>query len=190
MSYDFFNWSWTYFLFYWKVTRSLVSYDQSSMKNTQSIGLKGHQIIGELRLCFQQLSYSLPYWKVTRSLVSYDVQYLFYHQSESEIERSPDHWWVTTLFLSFRLCSAILKGHQIIGELRLSVLLSVLLIEDWKVTRSLVSYDSAEENPCNWAWLKGHQIIGELRPVKLEIIHIKPPIERSPDHWWVTTWSL
>ena len=79
------------------------------------------------------------YWKVTRSLVSYDSQLQDMEQL-FEIERSPDHWWVTTNFFSlcsvfiywkvtrslvsydllsfFSLCSVLLKGHQIIGELR------------------------------------------------------------------------
>ena len=35
---------------YWKVTRSLVSYDDEEDTLYRSVSLKGHQIIGELRL--------------------------------------------------------------------------------------------------------------------------------------------
>lgn len=35
-----------------------------------------------------------------------------------DIERSQDHWWVTTSFLSPKTKKKKLKGHQIFGELR------------------------------------------------------------------------
>ena len=54
---------------------------------------------------------------------------------------------------------AILKGHQIIGELR------------------LLKVVTTSGSP-----LKGHQIIGELRPSR--VVLLSPGcIERSPDHW-------
>ena len=106
--------------FDWKVTRSLVSYD-IELKNEQEElqRLKGHQIIGELRhknnayhkydrhwkvtrslVSYDRLKLSIIYqslhWKVTRSLVSYDCE-LHLKTSQDKIERSPDHWWVTTI---------------------------------------------------------------------------------------------
>ena len=127
--------------------------------------LKGHQIIGELRRV---------------SLIACS-RVIF-------IERSPDHWWVTTLQLLLSILTITLKGHQIIGELRQSIKSSTVAFVNWKVTRSLVSYDgtpllggengSIERSPDHWwvtticiFWwemhliLKGHQIIGELRPL-------------------------
>ena len=61
-------------------------------------------------------------------------------QYAQEIERSPDHWWVTII--------GIHVGLQ---------------IGDWKVTRSLVSYDPDLNGVPLDGLLKGHQIIGELR---------------------------
>ena len=123
----------------WRVTRSLVSYDMKTTSLTCSFSLKGHQIIGELR----QINGSIRCWDL--------------------IEGSPDHWWVTTNGLScfdshfnWRVTRSLvsydiyyfkyawwtgLKGHQIIGELRLLYLAIVLLYSYWRVTRSLVSYD-------------------------------------------------
>ena len=124
-------------------------------------------------------------WKVTRSLVSYD-KILFSLRICFNIERSPDHWWVTTtIWFLAQYQSEQLKGHQIIGELRLrqtskhpyglierspdhwwvtTVILKRLSIGiHWKVTRSLVSYDIDRIFKDNWCILKGHQIIGELR---------------------------
>ena len=101
--------------------------------------LKGHQIIGELRHLNRYLI-ALPW-----------------------IERSPDHWWVTTRLMPKKLielhwkvtrslvsydsprcmddCFATLKGHQIIGELRQNFVKEKVKGINWKVTRSLVSYD-------------------------------------------------
>ena len=200
-------------------------------------------------------------WKVTRSLVSYD---LFWASSRvlNSIERSPDHWWVTTLFYiviikicsierspdhwwvttSSEVCSRIhsnwkvtrslvsydlllffvlffllLKGHQIIGELRLLCSGSRFPSGDWKVTRSLVSYDSTSPSlmrmSLNWKvtrslvsydfsfnvlilfiyWKVTRSLVSyDSSAGLLKKIH---EIERSPDHWWVTThnsysWSL
>ena len=173
-------------LSHWKVTRSLVSYDlaqkpaipSSLLKGHQIIGelrlkpfglsgewrqLKGHQIIGELRPIFskptlaQKIERSPDHWWVTTVLPA--VVY-----SRPLIERSPDHWWVTTVLYMGEPPMALLKGHQIIGELRLwrpafndsdinwkvtrslvsydpFLIASKALRKDWKVTRSLVSYD-------------------------------------------------
>ena len=127
------------------------------------------------------------YWKVTRSLVSYDLLGAFQF-GINLIERSPDHWWVTTNYLEvLSSFSSLLKGHQIIGELRLHLIeqpplrrllkghqiigeLRLLLsyyatsTSNWKVTRSLVSYDFVSILELTIVIkLKGHQIIGELR---------------------------
>ena len=193
----------------WRVTRSLVSYDLLPTTVLQRLKLKGHQIIGELRL---------PLISTAES---------------SEIEGSPDHWWVTTLRLPSVVLLLKLKGHQIIGELRQvcggrlyacfhwRVTRSLVSYDcryvvpnakcwHWRVTRSLVSYDLVnkivrffiliEGSPDHWwvtttqslskivgYWLKGHQIIGELRPLMGYLLNSSLEIEGSPDHWWVTT---
>ena len=125
--------------------------------------LKGHQIIGELRrlVSYQQLARNIErspdHWWVTTIL----------HQSVLrvyEIERSPDHWWVTTLSHTTLPKVGLLKGHQIIGELRLVGSFHYKMLTNWKVTRSLVSYD----------WVSF-------------CLSLSLSIERSPDHWWVTT---
>ena len=72
-----------------------MSYDDLQLVNEIKIWLKGHQIIGELRL-----------------LLKTQILHLL------RIEGSPDHWWVTThIFVCFDRIF-LLKGHQIIGELR------------------------------------------------------------------------
>ena len=194
---------------YWKVTRSLVSYDMVDRTQMNYMKLKGHQIIGELRrshlyveecvinwkVTRSLVSYDKKvihwdtfdvYWKVTRSLVSYDkggnvcdhtwsnwkvtrslVSYDFSSRvvpSTIIIERSPDHWWVTTH-----------PSHIDIQRYY------------WKVTRSLVSYDLHDLTFEEVKELKGHQIIGELRPLNVLSWASFIKIERSPDHWWVTT---
>ena len=118
VSYDFTVTIWRPAFKDWKVTRSLVSYDFSCVCSDYIIWLKGHQIIGELRLLLKDCS--LP---------------------SALIERSPDHWWVTTTPLCPLCPQDKLKGHQIIGELRRSCISHDDLLYDWKVTRSLVSYD-------------------------------------------------
>ena len=127
--------------FNWRVTRSLVSYDKFKKA-----------------WCSSSVN-----WRVTRSLVSYDIKGIPM-DSLFKIEGSPDHWWVTTKLTSYLQSPYRLKGHQIIGELRLT-----LLNEFFELVP-----------------LKGHQIIGELRrlPLKSLWLHL---IEGSPDHWWVTT---
>ena len=147
----------------WRVTRSLVSYDESIWASNFLPSLKGHQIIGELRLSFQHQL------KKTRV-----------------IEGSPDHWWVTTLSLSCFDSHFKLKGHQIIGELRLwrpafndSDIIEGSPDHWWVTTCCCISnsiYHLIEGSPDHWwvttchhqcSWrqlkLKGHQIIGELR---------------------------
>ena len=96
-----------------------MSYVFENQVNETKKELKGHQIIGELRLIMsERLQYNL------------------------QIEGSPDHWWVTSeLKASYSLLPYRLKGHQIIGELRpVSNKVRWYLPRDWRVTRSLVSY--------------------------------------------------
>ena len=123
--------------------------------------LKGHQIIGELRpsLVFQPRF--LSNWRVTRSLVSYD-HVGFQIGVESYIEGSPDHWWVTTLLrqdnieiLYWRVTRSLVSYDSKKSWCSLSV--------NWRVTRSLVSYDQSLPLNQKPSILKGHQIIGELR---------------------------
>ena len=125
------------------------------------------------------------YWRVTRSLVSYDY------------------------IRCVKVPVSELKGHQIIGELRLHDLPLYDQLLHWRVTRSLVSYDLPDLSGLNVLILKGHQIIGELRLTKRYLsswVKLKGhqiigelrrdfplgwthcQIEGSPDHWWVTTW--
>ena len=142
------------------------------------------------------------------------MSYDFYRQAIYillPIEGSPDHWWVTTIETQENIGLAILKGHQIIGELRLTTLINNQSHWNWRVTRSLVSYDVAIAIIANpmFYWrvtrslvsydlskesinflaslLKGHQIIGELRLLFVFFWIMYWLIEGSPDHWWVTT---
>ena len=62
----------------------------------------------------------------------------------------------------------------------------LVLVFDWRVTRSLVSYDKGLVDIEDFDVLKGHQIIGELRQ-KATNLYEEVSIEGSPDHWWVTT---
>ena len=150
---------------YWKVTRSLVSYDIQKQIQSACIQLKGHQIIGELRLyrCLSPLFIGqLKGHQIIGELRPYPIAI---EDSWVIIERSPDHWWVTTEGYHLFFCFMSLKGHQIIGELRPALSASSWIDQrNWKVTRSLVSYDKAPA--FNW-----------------DVANI----ERSPDHWWVTT---
>ena len=104
-------------LLHWRVTRSLVSYDGTEIPFRITWWLKGHQIIGELRRLSRFLTLLTRDWRVTRSLVSYDV-YPIASITFEPIEGSPDHWWVTT---------------SVDGQLWDK--------DYWRVTRSLVSYD-------------------------------------------------
>ena len=152
------------------------------------ISLKGHQIIGELRPIHAVFAASLMFierspdhWWVTtyRLLSKYYKQY---------IERSPDHWWVTTtrrllhliISLDWKVTRSLVSYDFVRSNCELLQL-------NWKVTRSLVSYDKS--SACNKILLrlKGHQIIGELRLDLPLILLLWLLIERSPDHWWVTT---
>ena len=137
-----------YFLLFrshdWRVTRSLVSYDNSlSYKEggkqiegspdhwwvTTSVPLHIRELLRNWRVTRSLVSYDridisilfiLIYWRVTRSLVSYDNAEIT-SLIPLSIEGSPDHWWVTTKQRVALLYSLPLKGHQIIGELRLNV---------------------------------------------------------------------
>ena len=125
------------------------------------------------------------------------------------IERSPDHWWVTISFNCFCIYDLLLKGHQIIGELRSSywnlaitwdrlkghqiigelrssAISSSIGASNWKVTRSLVSYDKdfpsslwREEN-----WKVTRSLVSYDK--RAAATTNARDIERSPDHWWVT----
>ena len=141
-------WVTTKFVYYklttihWKVTRSLVSYD----------------LLPHAKCWFSS--------KIERSPDHWWVTTRFFHTERDfpMIERSPDHWWVTTkpnkpykgffglkghqIIGELRLPLVIvrrspwrLKGHQIIGELRPEIGLRASKLSNWKVTRSLVSYD-------------------------------------------------
>ena len=112
---------------YWRVTRSLVSYDLSQT-TLPNVGLD---------------------WRVTRSLVSYDlpkvglvfVVVLKGHQIIGELRQPSKHWYPSNL---------LLKGHQIIGELRPPSVSLLLSFRNWRVTRSLVSYDVTINLPCSF----------------------------------------
>ena len=141
-----------------------MSYDYEKIWQRSCKWLKGHQIIGELRLecsyLYDRYSYiegSPDHWWVTTH-VTIPCQYPLL------IEGSPDHWWVTTLFISCKI-----------------------FFLNWRVTRSLVSYDNSDFIPTPKAVLKGHQIIGELRLWRPAFKLSDITIEGSPDHWWVTT---
>ena len=192
----------------WKVTRSLVSYAITSEIRGDSQVLKGHQIIGELRLQYSAemkvvleierspdhwwvtpiippiLSWNED-WKVTRSLVSYASNGKLLPPI-TNIERSPDHWWVTPLFKLSGTKVFILKGHQIIGELRLDWRWSQSNTWYWKVTRSLVSYAPViSPVTLNSEYWKVTRSLVSYANI-LSFLYFIYFIERSPDHWWVT----
>ena len=126
-----------------------------------ALQLKGHQIIGELRQIqlFKDWILQLKGHQIIGEL----RQLFACSKTFRKIERSPDHWWVTTICHYKNRNSIKLKGHQIIGALRLDSCYTSLLgsIEwspdhwwvttykqkeatlphNWMVTRSLVSYD-------------------------------------------------
>ena len=194
---------------YWKVTRSLVSYDLPEFSTKNGVLLKGHQIIGELR--HKGSKYLLSCWIIERSpdhwWVTTAIARVRYNIN---IERSPDHWWVTTLYGSIFHIFINWKVTRSLVSYDLILQIFSVTLPYWKVTRSLVSYDSditlqsvgvwvIERSPDHWwvttytdvylhclSGLKGHQIIGELRPWSLRVGGTSR-IERSPDHWWVTT---
>ena len=80
------------------------------------------------------------------------------------IERSPDHWWVTTKSAERYAFNLALKGHQIIGELRPQEHFACSLI-------------FIERSPDHW-WVTTSNAAA---------VYPTADIERSPDHWWVTT---
>ena len=127
---------------YWKVTRSLVSYDEPLT-------------YGLLR---PDIERSPDLWWVTTLTVSS-------LEKHGWIERSPDLWWVTTIRCWSPFCRKQLKGHQIFGELRLQkpAIPNSLNIERspdlWWVTTIFFSCSFYSHR------LKGHQIFGELRPI-------------------------
>ena len=105
-------------MFYWRVTRSLVSYDILGNR----LPYENHWRVTRSLVSYDIYLGTTPpdafNWRVTRSLVSYDLSGLEGLQ-DFEIEGSPDHWWVTTTLIVWIETPLGLKGHQIIGELRL-----------------------------------------------------------------------
>ena len=105
---------------YWRVTRSLVSYDVKVVP---------------------KISWTI-YWRVTRSLVSYDPINCL-SSEVSNIEGSPDRWWVTTYLLSL---SVIEFSYWRVTRSLVSydnIVFIVIIFDNWRVTRSLVSYDAS-----------------------------------------------
>ena len=104
--------------------------------------LKGHQIIGELRRYAPDLlrpGVELKGHQIIGELRHFIyLLFLFF----SCIEGSPDHWWVTSIELAEVKPRNWLKGHQIIGELRPPTNSARAVSCNWRVTRSLVSYVS------------------------------------------------
>ena len=130
--------------YYWKVTRSLVSYD----------------LVVALQQSCLYIERSPDHWWVTTCAV-------MPKRHQALIERSPDHWWVTTNRVIFFKALLLLKGHQIIGELRQMQLYMMQQALHWKV-------------PDHW-WVTTQT---------MHLIDTRSMIERSPDHWWVTTNSF
>ena len=139
-----------------------MSYDTSEIRGDSQVRLKGHQIIGELRQVARSGATRTVDWKVTRSLVSYD--YCNHNNNNNKLKGHQIIGELRLYPLQQLLSNQLLKGHQIIGELRLT-----------KRSMSFALHI-----------LKGHQIIGELRRTFQFGINLAN-IERSPDHWWVTT---
>ena len=136
----------------WRVTRSLVSYD-----NYPAIFDSNWVIEG-----------SPDHWWVTTLPCSSIM-------SSKYIEGSPDHWWVTTRrtsinlhFHYWRVTRSLVSYDYWMDELNESLI-------DWRVTRSLVSYDLLQSLNLMLLKLKGHQIIGELRPV-YNLCLVEPPL--------------
>ena len=104
----------------WRVTRSLVSYDVKVVP---------------------KISWTI-YWRVTRSLVSYDPINCL-SSEVSNIEGSPNRWWVTTYLLSL---SVIEFSYWRVTRSLVSydnIVFIVIIFDNWRVTRSLVSYDAS-----------------------------------------------
>ena len=149
----------------WKVTRSLVSYDIAMIAKPMFSCIERSPDHWWVTTSEQTLAkVGFEDWKVTRSLVSYD------NSTESLgakllIERSPDHWWVTTPYCSYNFCCTIERSPDHWWVTTAGLFSSLSENKNWKVTRSLVSYDSfLAVASISDSKLKGHQIIGELRP--------------------------
>ena len=76
----------------------------------------------------------------------------------------------------------ILKGHQIIGELRLTMSAAVLIDDKLKGHQIIGELRPDRCIEQLKSILKGHQIIGELR-LRCLCFRVLLVIERSPDHW-------
>ena len=128
-------------------------------------------------------------WRVTRSLVSYDLPHC-YQTLLCEIEGSPDHWWVTTIHSTPIGISLVIEGSPDHWWVTTFKVIFIWIFNNWRVTRSLVSYDaffadsdrfcSIEGSPDHW-WVTTFYLLLKLKLLK---------IEGSPDHWWVTTKTL
>ena len=103
------------------------------------------------------------------------------------IERSPDHWWVTTTIYKHFIASHNWKVTR--SLVSYDMVRAYVPVEwlDWKVTRSLVSYDPYLANflKCFKDWKVTRSLVSYDYPVQPK--HRSVFIERSPDHWWVTT---
>ena len=97
--------------------------------------------------------------------MSYDIL-IKTSTGNDQIERSPDHWWVTTLNSTFTNSVAFIERSP----------------DHWWVTTTtvlaVVVTLGIERSPDHW-W---------VTTFKLSDITLQR-IERSPDHWWVTTES-
>ena len=106
----------------------------------------------------------------------------------SEIERSPDHWWVTTCIPAFKLAEATIERSPDHWWVTTNASICAEAPKYWKVTRSLVSYDdsstAAAVYPTDWKVTRSLVSYDQLRHHRQSRLLT---IERSPDHWWVTT---
>ena len=163
MSYDTCGWSCNSIVWYWRVTRSLVSYDFICYMMSCREDWRVTRSLVSYDCHKAQIKFFLN-WRVTRSLVSYDNILLYMLLNPLKIEGSPDHWWVTTYNYLLSGNKLKLKGHQIIGELRL-------------LRACLSFFERIEGSPDHW-WVTTSGSSQSTCPQN---------IEGSPDHWWVTT---
>ena len=100
---------------------------------------------------------SPDHWWVTTFIWKWVCGHLF-------IERSPDHWWVTTFLHKANTVRLNWKVTRSLVSYDVKFFNINPVADYWRVTRSLVSYDVEKvEIHFYGIWLKGHQIIGELR---------------------------
>ena len=141
-----------------------MSYDFWIYQGYNTFLLKGHQIIGELRLL--QLLLLQPVQPLKGHQIIGELRLnTFCSKRIIIIERSPDHWWVTTKDTPLSSLSTKIERSPDHWWVTTCISSCCYNFSYWKVTRSLVSYDCSiqEDFACSLI-LKGHQIIGELRP--------------------------